>query len=74
LPFGGVSLGMNSIPTPEQWASDTRAQMARKRLSIRKLTKLLGDKSYTTVQRWLSGNIESAIDMRRVSELVEEHP
>ena len=62
---------MNTIPTPKDWASDTRAQMARKKMSIKKLTALLGNKSYATVQRWLNGNIESAIDMKRVSEIVE---
>jgi N-methylhydantoinase B/oxoprolinase/acetone carboxylase alpha subunit len=63
---------MNTIPTPKDWASDTRAQMARKKMSIKTLTGLLGNKSYATVQRWLNGNIESAIDMKRVSEIVEE--
>jgi hypothetical protein len=45
--------------------------MARKKMSIKTLTALLGNKSYATVQRWLNGNIESAIDMKRVSEIVE---
>jgi hypothetical protein len=62
---------MNILPTPKQWASDTRAEMARKRITATKLHQLLGKKeSYTTVTRWINDGTNDITAMKRVSDVL----
>jgi hypothetical protein len=62
---------MNTLPTPKQWASDTRAEMARKRITAIRLRELLGKKeSYTTVTRWINDGTNDITAMKRVSDVL----
>jgi transcriptional regulator with XRE-family HTH domain len=57
---------MKDIPTAQQWASDVRAEMARRRITARWLAKELGV-SYTTINRWLNGGCKEVDSMLRVN-------
>lgn len=60
---------MSELPTPVQWAKEARAEMAREKITAKRLATHIGV-SYPTIIRWLNGGCKEIESMRIVNDAI----